>query len=31
VPGELTEEELAAARELVETKFSTKEWLYRVP
>jgi lipoate-protein ligase A len=31
VPGELTEQELAAARDLVETKFSTKEWLYRVP
>jgi lipoate-protein ligase A len=31
VPGELTEQELATARELVETKFSTKEWLYRVP
>jgi lipoate---protein ligase len=31
VPGELTEQELASARELVETKFSTKAWLYRVP
>jgi lipoate-protein ligase A len=29
--GELTEQELAAARELVTTKFSTEEWLYRVP
>lgn len=31
VPGELAEQELAAARELVKTKFSTEEWLYRVP
>src|SRR4051812_1565519 len=30
-PGELTEQELQAARDLVETKFSTEEWLYRVP
>src|SRR3954447_1359636 len=30
-PGGLTEQELQAARDLVETKFSTEEWLYRVP
>ena len=29
--GELTEGELAAAEELVRTKFSTEEWLRRVP
>jgi lipoate-protein ligase A len=29
--GELTAAELAAAEELVETKFATKEWLERVP
>jgi len=29
--GELSEAELAQARELVETKFATDEWLYRVP
>jgi lipoate-protein ligase A len=31
VPGELRPEELDAARELVATKFATKEWLHRVP
>lgn len=31
VPGEITAEELAAAEQLVATKFSTKEWLHRVP
>jgi lipoate---protein ligase len=30
-PGDLTAEELAAAEELVRTKFSTREWLERVP
>lgn len=29
--GAVTEFELARARELVETKFATDEWLYRVP
>ncbi|RIX30018.1 lipoate--protein ligase family protein [Amnibacterium setariae] len=29
--GDLTEAELAAAEELVRTKFSTREWLERVP
>ena len=31
VPGEVTPAELAAAEELVRTKFSTDAWLYRVP
>jgi Lipoate-protein ligase A len=31
VDGRLSEFELARARELVETKFGTDEWLYRVP
>jgi lipoate-protein ligase A len=30
-PGEVTDEERAKARELVETKFATSEWLERVP
>lgn len=30
-PSDYTEEELAAARELVETKFGTEEWTRRVP
>ena len=30
-PGEVTSEELAKARQLVEEKFGTEEWLYRVP
>lgn len=30
-PGHITDEEYAAAEELVRTKFSTKEWLLRVP
>jgi lipoate-protein ligase A len=30
-PGELRPEELEAAERLVETKFSTREWLERVP
>ncbi|WP_298227066.1 lipoate--protein ligase family protein [Gryllotalpicola sp.] len=30
-PGALRPEELAAAEELVRTKFATDEWLYRVP
>jgi lipoate---protein ligase len=30
-PGDVTPEEYAQAEELVETKFSTPEWLYRVP
>lgn len=30
-PGDITPEEYAAAARLVETKFSTPEWLYRVP
>ncbi|MCC7128091.1 MAG: lipoate--protein ligase family protein, partial [Microbacteriaceae bacterium] len=29
--GEITEAELQRAQELVESKFSTREWLYRVP
>ncbi|HEX6365005.1 MAG TPA: lipoate--protein ligase family protein, partial [Agromyces sp.] len=29
--GSVTDDELAEAEELVETKFSTREWLYRVP
>jgi len=29
--GRVTEQERARARELVETKFSTQEWLERVP
>lgn len=29
--GEITEAELQRAQELVESKFSTQEWLYRVP
>jgi lipoate---protein ligase len=29
--GELTAEELAEAERLVESKFSTREWLERVP
>ena len=29
--GEITEEEYAKARELVENKFATPQWLYRVP
>jgi lipoate-protein ligase A len=31
VPGEITPEEMAAAEKLVVEKFSTNEWLYRVP
>ncbi|MFC4244141.1 biotin/lipoate A/B protein ligase family protein [Gryllotalpicola reticulitermitis] len=31
VPGDITPDEYAAAARLVETKFSTDEWLYRVP
>ncbi|MFC4903711.1 lipoate--protein ligase family protein [Kocuria oceani] len=31
VPGAVGEDELAAARELVDTKFGTQEWLTRVP
>ncbi|MGX5359665.1 lipoate--protein ligase family protein [Kocuria sp. KH4] len=31
VPGAVGEDELAAARELVDTKFGTREWLTRVP
>jgi len=31
VEGSITDFEMARARELVETKFSTDEWLYRVP
>jgi len=30
-PSELTEAELAAARDRVDAKFGTKEWLHRVP
>lgn len=30
-PGSVTADELAEAEELVESKFSTREWLYRVP
>jgi lipoate-protein ligase A len=30
-PGEVTPEELVKARRLVEEKFGTEEWLYRVP
>jgi len=30
-PGHITDKEYAAAEELVRTKFSTKEWLHRVP
>ena len=30
-PGEITPEEFAKARRLVEEKFGTEEWLYRVP
>ena len=30
-PGTVTPDELAEAEELVETKFATREWLYRVP
>jgi lipoate---protein ligase len=30
-PGSVSDEELAEAEELVESKFSTREWLYRVP
>ncbi|UOQ90739.1 lipoate--protein ligase family protein [Agromyces endophyticus] len=30
-PGSVTADELAEAEELVETKFATREWLYRVP
>jgi lipoate-protein ligase A len=29
--GDITPAEYAAAEELVATKFSTPEWLYRVP
>ena len=29
--GDLTDDEVAAAEELVRTKFSTEEWLHRVP
>jgi lipoate-protein ligase A len=29
--GELTAEELTLAEDLVETKFTTEEWLHRVP
>jgi lipoate-protein ligase A len=31
VPGAVGEDELTAARELVDTKFGTREWLTRVP
>jgi lipoate-protein ligase A len=31
VPGDITADEYAAAARLVESKFSTPEWLYRVP
>jgi len=31
VPGEITPEELAEAEELVVSKFTTPEWIYRVP
>ncbi|MGO2750322.1 MAG: lipoyl protein ligase domain-containing protein [Pseudoclavibacter sp.] len=30
-PGELTEDELARARELAQSKFSSREWTHRVP
>jgi lipoate-protein ligase A len=30
-PGEVTEEEFAKARQLIEEKFGTEEWLHRVP
>ncbi|MEJ3405340.1 biotin/lipoate A/B protein ligase family protein [Rathayibacter sp. YIM 133350] len=30
-PGEISDEEYAAAEDLVRTKFATDEWLYRVP
>jgi lipoate---protein ligase len=30
-PGDITPEEYAKARQLVEEKFSTREWLTRVP
>jgi lipoate-protein ligase A len=30
-PSEVTPEELASAEKLVEEKFGTDEWLYRVP
>jgi len=30
-PGDITPEEYAAAERLVAEKFSTPEWLYRVP
>lgn len=30
-PGDLTDAELARAEQLIETKFDTDEWLYRVP
>jgi lipoate-protein ligase A len=29
--GEVTPDELAKARQLVDEKFATEEWLYRVP
>ena len=30
-PGEYSEAELSAAKELVEAKFATREWTHRVP
>ncbi|QPK81773.1 lipoate--protein ligase family protein [Schaalia sp. ZJ405] len=30
-PGEITERDLEIARERCETKFATKEWIYRIP